>query len=224
MSNTATAAKKVSLPAPPDPERMDVRSVRARTEPMAVTPFGGGVYEVDSASGHSYLVDLESGRCTCPDHVMRQARCKHVRRVAIEINEGRVPPPGKERGACAFCGRDIFVPEDDPGAHLCARCELRPGDAVVDRETGDVVIVVNPTDKRANVVGIPGQEGTVAEYPSNAAYNPADPVVEVIYPLPANLDSDDVKPYHLRRYSFPLSRLRRRSAHPDQARLTDFAA
>ena len=37
---------------------VDERTWRALTERMGVTAIGGGTYEVDSQSGHSYLVDL----------------------------------------------------------------------------------------------------------------------------------------------------------------------
>ena len=53
--------------------------------------------------------------------MMRGVRCKHLRRVAIEINEGRVPPPGKEAVECARCQSVIFVDEKTAaaGPHFC---------------------------------------------------------------------------------------------------------
>jgi len=193
---------------------------------MAVTPLGGGVYEVDSESDHVYLVDVESGRCTCPDHVFRHTRCKHLRRVAIEINEGRVPPPRKKAEPCVLCGATAFVPENDAGPFLHEACEIRPGDVLVDRRTGDPVVALRQTDRRADEVVVPGRECTVADYPTNEAYADDDPVVEVVYPVPSDLDPDDVKPYHVRRYSFPLSRLERPRSPaetPGQTRLAEYA-
>lgn len=224
MQTKQPASRKVSLPTP-EGEDLDARSWRARAEEMSVTPLGGGVYEVDSESGNTYLVDLIDGRCTCPDHMYREQRCKHVRRVAIEINEGRTPPPGKLPRPCAVCGTEVFVPENDEGPHLCPDHDLQPGDAVVDRETGDLLVVVNVTDQRADQVRV-GEDGpTVADYPTNREYDPRDPVVEVLYPLPASVRRKGIKPHHLRRYSFPLSRLDRKvpAMDEDQATLSEFA-
>lgn len=221
MSHTATASKKVSLPTPAE-ARLDDRSRRAREERMAVTPFGGSVYEAETEND-AYLVDLESGRCTCPDHVFRKVRCKHLARVAIEINEGRVPPPGTQFVECTHCGDRLIADEHDDGPYVCSICDFRPGDAVVDRETGDLLIVARVTDRRADEVVVPDHDTTVAEYPTNENYSPADHVVEVVYPLPANIRSDQIEPRHVRRYSFPISRLKRRGPSPDQAHLSDFS-
>lgn len=205
-------------------EAFDSRSWRARAEAMAITPIGGGLYEVDSQSGETYVVDLVEGRCTCPDHMYRDERCKHIRRVAIEINEDRLPPPGKLTRRCAVCGSTIFVPENDRWPHLCEDHDLQPGDAVVDRETGDLLVVVHVTDKRADQVEIGDDGTTVADYPTNEGYDPSEPVVEALYPLPASVRTKGIKPYHLRRYSFPLSRLDRRvpAVDENQATLEEF--
>ncbi|GAB3700429.1 hypothetical protein GCM10028858_15050 [Halorubrum pallidum] len=55
----------------------------------------GGVYEVQSASGNTYEVDVASKTCTCPDFTKRRPSggCKHLRRVDIEIRSGNVPRP-----------------------------------------------------------------------------------------------------------------------------------
>lgn len=185
---------------------MDDRSARAWTEAMAVRPLGGGRYAVDSQSGATYVVSLPEGDCTCPDHEIRGVRCKHIRRVAIEVNRGEVPPPGKVEGECAACGREAFVPEDEH-PRLCAECHLEPGDVARDRETGDLVVVARVTDERADEVRIETADATVADYPSNRGYPEDDLVVEVVYPFSADPDVgfDD-----LPRYSFPHSRLERR--------------
>jgi hypothetical protein len=189
---------------------MPERSVRAWTEPMAVEPLGSGRYRVESASGNEYTVDLPASDCTCPDHGYRGERCKHLRRVAIDVTEGRVPPPGKRRGTCAACNREAFVPEDGTPP-LCPSCHLDPGDVVTDRETGDLLVVAAVTDRPADVVRIEGANCTVAEYPTNEGYPPDDLVVEVVYPFshPRRDFSD------LPRYSFPHSRL----AKAEQAQL-----
>jgi len=45
---------------------------------------------VHSASDSVYEVDVLAETCSCPD---RAERCKHLRRVDIEIREGLVPRP-----------------------------------------------------------------------------------------------------------------------------------
>jgi len=52
-------------------------------------------------------------------------------------------------------------------------------------------------------------------------------VVEAMYPVPAGLGPDELKPHHLRRYSFPRGRLARRGefeTREDQSALSDFEA
>jgi hypothetical protein len=77
-------------------EESDPRTERARTEEMDVSLLRkGGVYEVQSASGNTYEVDVASKTCTCPDFTKRQPSggCKHLRRVDIEIRSGNAPRP-----------------------------------------------------------------------------------------------------------------------------------
>lgn len=188
-------------PLVPDLGSMDDRSVRAWTEAMAVAPLGSGRYAVESQSGNTYVVDLLAGDCTCPDRTIRGERCKHLRRVAIEVNRGRIAPPGRVRGVCEACRREAFLPEGDPP--LCDRCRFDPGDVATDRETGDSVVVARVTDARADEVTVGDGEGTVAEYPTNEGYPGDDLVVEVVYPF----SRPDVPFAELPRYSFPLSRL-----------------
>ena len=189
-------------PLAPDIAALDDRSARAWTEAMAVRPLGRGRYAVESQSGATYVVNLPHGECTCPDHEIRGERCKHARRVAIEINERRVPPPGRRRANCAICGLDSFVPETGPA--VCAGCWLESGDVATDRETGDTVVVYRLTDERADERYIDAAGCTVAEYPKNDGYPADDPVVEVVYPFsePADRDLEE-----LQRYAFPYSRL-----------------
>lgn len=172
---------------------------------MAVRPIGGGVYEVDSQSGQTYVVDLVEGKCTCPDHSYRAERCKHLRRTAIHVNRGEVPPPGKVEGRCAACGREAYVAEDEH-PKLCESCHLERGDVVRDAETGDRVVVVGVTAQRADETSIGNGDVTVADYDTNRGYPRDDPVVEVVYPFSTpTADLDD-----LPHYSFPHSRLERR--------------
>ncbi|MGB9963006.1 hypothetical protein ACOZ32_12510 (plasmid) [Halobacterium sp. MBLA0001] len=77
-------------------EDSEPRTERARTEEIDVSLLRkGGVYEVQSASGNTYEVDVASKTCTCPDFTKRQPSggCKHLRRVDIEIRSGSVPRP-----------------------------------------------------------------------------------------------------------------------------------
>lgn len=187
-------------PLAPDLRELEDRAVRAWTEAMAVDPLGSGRYAVDSASGNRYVVNLDAGSCTCPDQSIRHERCKHVRRVAIQVNRGDLPPPGKARGACLVCDRETFHDEDAPA--LCDAHGLDRGDVVRDRETGDLAVVFRVTGERADERLIDG--GTVAEYRGNEGYPDDDPVVEVVYPFSAPADVDFAD---LNRYAFPISRL-----------------
>ncbi|APW97190.1 hypothetical protein CHINAEXTREME_05130 [Halobiforma lacisalsi AJ5] len=202
------ASPKAPLPvSSPEVDRLEQRSLRARTEPMSVLPLGDGLYEVESASDNTYLVDLEAGRCTCPDHVFRGGRCKHVRRVAIEITEGRTPPPGEIALECHDCDAPVFVDEDEAiEPAYCDEHAIYPGAPVVDRETGDRLTVVDVSEYRADAVEIPAADRTVADYWTNEDYDPDVPVVGAVYPH-ANVKSNGVVPSSLKVYVFPRTRL-----------------
>ncbi|MCU4753978.1 SWIM zinc finger domain-containing protein [Halobacteria archaeon AArc-curdl1] len=202
------ASPKTSLSLPAGPSLPD-RSRRARVEPMSVLALGGGLYEVETGDETTYLVDLEAGRCTCPDHAYRNARCKHVRRVAIEITEGRTPPPGQVSVPCFDCGEPAFIdetraPTEEPA--YCPGHRLRPGDRVRDRETDDELVVVGQSRRPANEVVIDAADTTVAAYPTNRRYSPTVPVVGAIYPH-ATIDATGPTPESLRVYVFPRTRL-----------------
>ncbi len=196
----ASPKAKAKRPLAPDTARLDPRSARAWTEPMATAPLGGGRYAVESSTSE-YRVDLTTSDCTCPDHGYRGARCKHLRRVAVEVTRGDLPAPGRLPGDCAACSRERYLPEDGPG--LCNDCWFDRDDTVRDRETGDLVVVVRVTDTPASEWTVAGAGRTVADYETNGGYPADDPVVEVIYPFAAPRQEFD----ELQRYAFPHSRL-----------------
>jgi len=66
------------------------RALAAVEEPMVVEDLAPEMFRVITVSD-AYRVDLEMGRCTCPDHQYREARCKHLRRAAIETGDTPVP-------------------------------------------------------------------------------------------------------------------------------------
>ncbi len=201
------ASPKAPLSLPPD-GHLDERSRRARTEPMSVLALGDGLYEVESSSGYTYLVDMDAARCTCPDHVFRNVRCKHVRRVAIEITEGRTPPPGQLAIECYDCERPVFVDEGTPEPVYCDRHTIYPGDTVRDRETGDRLVAVGESPRRADHVRITAADCTVAEYGTNDRYDPDVSVVGAVYPH-ARIGRHGPIPDSLRVYVFPRTRLER---------------
>jgi hypothetical protein len=177
---------------------------------MAVRPLRDRRYVVETEGG-TYVVDLEAATCTCPDHAIRGARCKHLRRVAIEVTEGRVPAPGERRATCAVCGRETLVPTTAAGPALCDRHAFAVGDVARDRETGSLLVVVAARDARADAVRT--DEGRlVSEYETNAAYGRHEPVFDCVYLASASRIAGDVVDVDVdgaKRYSFPASRLRR---------------
>jgi hypothetical protein len=75
------------------------RQDRAQAEGMVVQAIvengvATGLYEVESESGSQYTVDVEEGRCSCPDHQNRDAKCKHIQRVALEMQYAGLVEPG----------------------------------------------------------------------------------------------------------------------------------
>lgn len=69
----------------------DPRTKRAKREPIDVSFLEKpGRYEVYSSSGRVYEVNVLAKTCSCPDVVKR---CKHLRRVDIEIRNGLIPRP-----------------------------------------------------------------------------------------------------------------------------------
>jgi hypothetical protein len=75
---------------------LEPRTARAVAEAMDVSLLSkGGRYEVQSASGNRYQIDVVDESCSCPDWQQRspEGGCKHLRRVDHEIKQGRVPRP-----------------------------------------------------------------------------------------------------------------------------------
>jgi len=199
----------------------DGRTGRARADPMAVWALRDGRYLVDTDGG-TYVVDAARAVCDCPDNAIRGARCKHLRRVTLEIRAGLVPAPDRRERPCAVCGGAAFVDRDADGPALCARHDHQPGAVVADRETGDRLVVVGPTGERADEART--DEGRlVADYDTNAAYGRHEPAIAARYvggrvegqvgldsvsPTAAGLRGRDRSAGKPRRYLFPASRLR----------------
>ena len=197
-------------------EGYDGRAYRARAEPMTVWALRDGRYLV-AREGRTYVVDAERATCTCPDSTIRGARCKHVRRVAIEIDAGLVPAPDERERACAVCGGSAFVDAAAAGPALCSRHDHAPGAVVADRETGALLVVTDASGRRADDVRT--DEGRlVADYDSNAAYGRHEPTFAVRYvdvlPVRASTDGHAAASGAGRAYLFPASRLRPVDADP----------
>ncbi len=93
-STTAEALQQPAIGEDPCQEELEPRSKRVRTEEMDVSLLQkGGIYEVQSASGNIYEVDVASKTCTCPDLTKRNPSggCKHLRRADLEIRGGNAP-------------------------------------------------------------------------------------------------------------------------------------
>ena len=73
------------------------RDIRALIGPMTVIDDCGdvrgadGLYEVTTASGSEYIVNMHTESCTCGDHEYRHNKCKHIRRVAYETGVRAIP-------------------------------------------------------------------------------------------------------------------------------------
>jgi hypothetical protein len=173
---------------------------------MAVRPLRDGRYVVETEGG-TYVVDVEADTCTCPDSAIRGARCKHLRRVDVEIADGLVPSPDERASVCAVCGRRTFVPRFDPGPALCGRHDHAPGDLVRDRETKSLLVVVRGTGERADEAATETGR-TVADYDTNDAYGPHEPVFEAVYVNSIPLSESVAGIADRKRYHFPASRLR----------------
>ena len=112
-------------------------------------------------------------------------------------------PPGRELARCDVCGTVTVVDRAASPPHRCRHCRLRPGDVVLDRETGKRLVVARVLDERADEHVVPATGATVAEYDKNDGYPSDDRVVEATYL------GDRRRSKPSRRYAFPRSRLER---------------
>lgn len=195
-----------------DEELLDEESRRAWTEAMSVRPFGDS-YLVSCPDGTEF-VSLGETNCSCE---ATADVCKHVRRVAIEINRGRVPPPEEDTVPCRACDAEVPVSVAEEPPFLCRDCDLEPGDIVIDTEgcPDTPLLVVSSPGRAAEMVALPGDDRTVAEYPGNGDHPRDAPVVEAIYPQAVSTDRSP------RRYLFPVTRLTRPEDRDPQRSLAD---
>lgn len=197
-----TSPPESDRPPPRFTSDLSGRTHRALTEEMTIRPLRDGRYVIETAGG-TYVVDFEVPSCTCPDHAISGEYCKHLRRVSFEIAAESIPAPDQRSGACAVCGRTIFVPRTQSGSYLCDAHRPEIGEIVRDRETEELLVVVAVTTDRADQYET--DEGRlVAEYATNREYGDHEPVIRAVYAggLAPDRDTSD-----LRTYSFPASRI-----------------
>jgi hypothetical protein len=85
---------------------VEERAERARNEEMSITARvsdgeATGKYDVEKASGSSYVVSVndDDADCTCADNRFNlgdDEKCKHARRVALALSFGNLAEPGEE--------------------------------------------------------------------------------------------------------------------------------
>jgi len=188
--------------------REESRADRAKSQPMRVRALGGGLYDVQTGPDRTYTVDLTEQWCTCPDFQYRHAKCKHLRRAAIEVTERHVPRPGERETTCGDCGELLFVDSGSRDPVYCADCTFEPGEFAIDTEQDALLVVSQTTDRTADETEIRGSSDTVASYPENREYQDSDVVVEAMYPVSAGKAPGELSPADRRVYSFPRGRLR----------------
>lgn len=188
------------------------RARRARTDPMTLRPLGDGRLIIETDGG-TYVVDSDHKRCTCPDHAIRGVRCKHLRRVAIDVAAGYVPPAGMREGVCAVCGQSQYTDVDQSTA-LCAIHSFERGELVVDRETDVLLVVVEQTTARADSSRT--DDGRlIADVETNENYGDHEPVIEAVY---ASALADAPTGQLPKQYGFPASRLIHTDRDPARGR------
>lgn len=178
---------------------------RAWFEPMTVNRLDGRRWVVEDTGDTGHVVTLDRGECTCPAHRRGASPCRHVRRIAMAVNGGRYSPP--ERSS-ARSPRANGAGPTRTGTRTRSPGErgIEPGTVVFDRErpAAPPMLVVGVSDERADEVTVPGDGRSVAEYGRNRRYDPADRVVDVVYPHAVGGATEPP------RYSFPVSRLETR--------------
>jgi hypothetical protein len=137
-SHSTAATGDASDPGPTLPEGTDRRDERARSETMDIALLKqGGIYSVTSESGETYTVDIIDDTCTCPDYQDREPEdgCKHVRRVAIEVEEETVPRPDGKLPTSALTTSPQEADDNDArNAADYRQAEAAIIDAIQDRE------------------------------------------------------------------------------------------
>lgn len=184
------------------PPEQEQQVQRAWMEPMDIHRLDGRRWVVRDSSGTGHVVTLDPSECTCPDDGRLQSPCRHLRRIAIEINTGRQLPP-ERYVTCPACDQEMILDPDDEMPPLCRECHLEPGMVVFDRErsNGSPMLVIRVTRDRADEVTIPDEDVLLSDYGANQQYSPSDPVVETVYPGSVSADRSPTK------YLFPISRL-----------------
>jgi hypothetical protein len=66
------------------------RTQRACTQDMTIQALLDGRYQVIAQSGQTYFVTPDTNTCSCPDPA---SKCKHLRRVKLDIAFGELPHP-----------------------------------------------------------------------------------------------------------------------------------
>jgi hypothetical protein len=87
---------------------VDVRERRGLeiAERKRLTPSGRLWYVQSETSDTTYRVDPETGRCTCPDFELRQAKCKHLWAVEFTIRRETIRT---EETVCAADAAGVTV-------------------------------------------------------------------------------------------------------------------
>lgn len=108
----------------------DPRTKRARTEDMTVAlRRSGGIYSVRGESGRVYRVDICEPSCSCPDFQRATVeRCKHIRRVDIELQYGMVPSPDGRLPSRAMTDGGVETTEQSEAATAPTRRIQGPTD------------------------------------------------------------------------------------------------
>lgn len=101
-----------------DASSLEPRTQRARTEEMTVAlRRTGGIYSVRGESGRIYRVDICKPDCSCPDYQQTSTdRCKHIRRVDLELRNRTVPTPDGRLPACPVADGGFTTDQSGPGA------------------------------------------------------------------------------------------------------------
>lgn len=186
MATTQSHAKDVSTDA--QPTDLGKRSIKALTTPMTTMTNVADVeppeYEVTSSSGSAYIVDVEAGTCTCPDHEYRGVDCAHLRRVRYETARDAIPG-----------WVNTAMLDDQLGEHIDETPRVAMADGGVAAARSEAEPVSEQADDLAGKIGyVIGVDATGAAH----AHHPAADEVRVYdvgadYEVGDRLDEDDVE-------------------------------